>query len=142
MRAIAEMSSLRRRSVDRISLKVSNASSSRPGAKPVTTAKAEAGAILNGACSSRTEGWFLLSVPSLTLDTQIHAYRDDIVNIGLAGHVLAPHYARPLVRDGGSRQVTIHAAASEDSLAITELLPGEEFAVLEYAGGWAWGYCR
>lgn len=25
---------------------------------------------------------------------------------------------------------------------MSELLPGEEFAVLEYSGGWAWGYCR
>jgi hypothetical protein len=25
---------------------------------------------------------------------------------------------------------------------VSELLPGEEFAVLEYAGGWAWGFCR
>ena len=25
--------------------------------------------------------------------------------------------------------------------AVSELLPGENFAVLEYAGGWAWGYC-
>ena len=25
--------------------------------------------------------------------------------------------------------------------AVSELLPGEEYAVLEYAGGWAWGWC-
>jgi len=56
--------------------------------------------------------------------------------------VLAPHYARPLVRGCGSRAATIHAAPDETSAAITELLPGEEFAVLEYAGGWAWGYVR
>jgi hypothetical protein len=78
----------------------------------------------------------------LTLDPRIHAYRDDIADIGLAGQVLAPHYARPLVRGCGSRAATIHAAPDEDSQAITELLPGEEFAVLEYAGGWAWGYGR
>ena len=24
---------------------------------------------------------------------------------------------------------------------VSELLPGETFAVLEYAGGWAWGFC-
>lgn len=24
---------------------------------------------------------------------------------------------------------------------LSQLLPGEDFAVLEYAGGWAWGYC-
>jgi hypothetical protein len=28
-----------------------------------------------------------------------------------------------------------------DDAAVSELLPGEEFAVLEYSAGWAWGYC-
>jgi hypothetical protein len=28
-----------------------------------------------------------------------------------------------------------------EASAVSELLPGEEFAVLEYSGGWAWGYC-
>ena len=27
------------------------------------------------------------------------------------------------------------------AVALSELLPGEAFAVLEYAGGWAWGQC-
>lgn len=27
-------------------------------------------------------------------------------------------------------------------MAVSELLPGEEFAVLEISAGWAWGYCR
>ena len=31
--------------------------------------------------------------------------------------------------------------ANGDGDVVTELLPGEEFAVLEYAGGWGWGYC-
>lgn len=96
----------------------------------------------NGVSSSRTDEWFRLTGPSLTLDPRIHAYRDDIADIGLAGQVLAPHYARPLVRGCGSRAATVHAAPNEESPAITELLPGEEFAVLEYAGGWAWGYGR
>jgi hypothetical protein len=126
-------------------LKVSNAISSRPERAKAAAAKAEAadqGAPANGACSSRTDEWFRLTGPSLTLDPRIHAYRDDIADIGLAGQVLAPHYARPLIRGCGSRAATIHAAPNEDSPAITELLPGEEFAVLEYAGGWAWGYGR
>jgi hypothetical protein len=96
----------------------------------------------SGTSSSRTDEWFRLTGPSLTLDPRIHAFRDDIADIGLAGQVLAPHYARPLVRGCGARAATIHAAPKEDSPAITELLPGEEFAVLEYAGGWAWGYGR
>jgi hypothetical protein len=127
-------------------LKASNAISNRPGAAK-GAAKAEAGAAgpaapTNGASSSSTDEWFRLTGPSLTLDPRIHAYRDDIADIGLAGQVLAPHYARPLVRGCGSRATTIHAAPKDDSQAISELLPGEEFAVLEYAGGWAWGYAR
>jgi hypothetical protein len=30
--------------------------------------------------------------------------------------------------------------SSAEGEAVSELLPGEEFAVLEYAGGWAWGF--
>src|ERR1700754_5010274 len=102
MRAIVVTSSSRRPAVDRISLKASNAISSRPAAaKAAAAATAEAGAPANEACSSRTEEWFRLPGPSLTLDPRIHAYRDDIADIGLAGQVLAPHYARPLVRGCG-----------------------------------------
>lgn len=96
----------------------------------------------SGASSSRTDEWFRLTGPSLTLDPRIHAFRDDIADIGLAGQVLAPHYARPLVRGCGSRATFVRATPKDDGPPITELLPGEEFAVLEYAGGWAWGYVR
>ena len=54
--------------------------------------------------------------------------------------MLAPHYARALVRGCGSRAAFIRAAEGEDCPIVSELLPGEDFAVLEYAGGWAWGY--
>lgn len=30
---------------------------------------------------------------------------------------------------------------NDEAAALSELLPGEAFAVLEYAGGWAWGQC-
>jgi hypothetical protein len=95
----------------------------------------------NGDSSFRTDEWFHLTGPSLTLDPRIHAFRDDIADIGLAGQIFAPHYARPLVRGCGSRQALVRPGPDADSEAVTELLPGEDFAVLEYAGGWAWGYC-
>ncbi|HYI46945.1 MAG TPA: NlpC/P60 family protein [Allosphingosinicella sp.] len=95
----------------------------------------------HGESSSRTDEWFHLTGPSLTLDPRIHAYRDDIADIGLAGQIFAPHYARPVVRGCGSRQALVRPAPVADSDSVTELLPGEDFAVLEYAGGWAWGYC-
>jgi len=45
------------------------------------------------------------------------------------------------VRACGSRQTFVRVAADADGEAVSELLPGEGFAVLEYAGGFAWGYC-
>ena len=91
--------------------------------------------------SSSTGERFRLSGPSLPLDERIHAYRSDIADIALAGQIIAPHYARPLVRSCGSRPAFVRTAPGEGE-PVSELLPGEEFAVLEYSGGWAWGYCR
>ncbi len=56
--------------------------------------------------------------------------------------MLAPHYARPLPRACGSRPTPVWPSGRAEGEAVSELLPGEEFAVLEYAGGWAWGFCR
>ena len=55
--------------------------------------------------------------------------------------MLAPHYAKPLLRSCGALATFVRVEPSNAAEAVTELLPGEEFAVLEYAGGWAWGYC-
>lgn len=56
--------------------------------------------------------------------------------------MIAPHYASPLPRACGAIATPVRRAPEEGAEALSELLPGEEFAVLEYAGGWAWGYCR
>lgn len=55
--------------------------------------------------------------------------------------MIASHYARGLVRSCGAHATFVRARPSGDEEPISELLPGEDFAVLEYAGGWAWGYC-
>ncbi len=44
------------------------------------------------------------------------------------------------MRGCGSRAATLRATPRDEGDPVTELLPGEDFAVLEYAGGWAWGY--
>jgi hypothetical protein len=54
--------------------------------------------------------------------------------------VFAPHYARPLPRACGAHAALIRPRPTAESDAVSELLPGESFAVLEYAGGWAWGF--
>lgn len=55
--------------------------------------------------------------------------------------MLAPHYARAMPRACGAHATPLRAAPDSDAPRLSELLPGEGFAVLEYAAGWAWGYC-
>lgn len=95
----------------------------------------------SAASSSSTDERFRLTGPSVPLDARTNAYRSDLADIGLAGRILAPHYARPMLRACGAHAVYVRASAGEESRIVSELLPGEDFAVLEYAGGWAWGYC-
>jgi hypothetical protein len=62
--------------------------------------------------------------------------------VELAGKLLAPHYVRPLIRSCGIRPAFVRSAPAYDGTIVSELLPGEEFALLEVRGHWAWGYCR
>jgi hypothetical protein len=36
----------------------------------------------------------------------------------------------------------VRSAPADGAEAVSQLLPGEEFAVLDITAGWAWGYCR
>lgn len=105
------------------------------GAPPTTAAGGS-----DASCSSASDG-FALAGPSVRLDSRINAYRGDLADIILAGRVLAPHYARALIRACGSRPAYVRTGPNDETAALSELLPGEAFAVLEYAGGWAWGQC-
>lgn len=95
----------------------------------------------NGDSSSTIER-FTLRGRSLVLDTRVHAYRSDIADVALAGQLFAPHYARPLIRRAGPGARVLFAKPTEDSEQVAELAPGDEFAMLDVAGGWAWGYRR
>lgn len=44
-------------------------------------------------------------------------------------------------RGCGSRATSVWPRAAAEGEAVSELLPGEGFAVLEFTGRWAWGYC-
>ena len=76
------------------------------------------------------------------LDPKVHAYRSDIADIALAGQLFAPHYARPLMRRCGPSPATVREKPSDGAAPVTQLQPDDEFAVLDIAGGWAWGYRR
>ncbi|HEX8216914.1 MAG TPA: NlpC/P60 family protein [Allosphingosinicella sp.] len=94
----------------------------------------------SAASFSSTGDRFELGGSSGTLDPRTHAYRSDIADIALAGRIIAPHYARPLIRACGPHPAALRCRPNTDDESASELLPGEEFAVLEYSGGWAWGY--
>jgi cell wall-associated NlpC family hydrolase len=59
----------------------------------------------------------------------------------LAGRLFAPHYAAPLIRACGLIAAPLLAEPADGAEAVSELLPGERFAVLDVTAGWAWGYC-
>lgn len=85
---------------------------------------------------------FSLSGPSITLDLRVHAVRGDLADIALAGQLFAPHYARPVSMRCTVPSTMLLDAPSADGKAISQLLFGEEFMVVDNSGGWAWGYCR
>ena len=77
----------------------------------------------------------------MRLDPRLHAWRSDIADIALAGRLFAPHYAAPLIRACGLMQTPVRVGPGDAAEAVSELLPGEGFAVLDITAGWAWGYC-
>lgn len=88
----------------------------------------------------RPEG-FRLEGPSQRPDPRTHAYRPDIADIALAGVLFAPHYARAELCRVVADAVTIRARPSNDAPAISQLVHGEGFDMIDKAGGWAWGRC-
>jgi hypothetical protein len=74
------------------------------------------------------------------LDPRDHAWREDLADIALAPLVAVPNYAVPVLHRA-LRQVPVLKADNPDAEAASELLPGEEFAVLDSGHGHAWGYC-
>jgi len=86
-------------------------------------------------------GAFHLDGPTRRLDGRINAFRRDIADVALAGTLFAPHYAAPMPRVA-SGSAMIRTAPGDDAEAASQILPGEEFAVLDVVAGWAWGYSK
>jgi NlpC/P60 family/Bacterial dipeptidyl-peptidase Sh3 domain len=84
---------------------------------------------------------YSLSGHSIEGDRRTTPIRGDLADIKLAGLLFAPHYAVPMLRTGIAPVTEIHAEAHASSMPVSALMHGEEFAVLDIAGEWAWGYC-
>ncbi len=84
---------------------------------------------------------FRLHGPEEVFDPRVTPVRDDLADIALAGRIFVPHYAVPIVMRCGVPGATLYKQASDRSNAVSELLFGEVFAVLDITESWAWGYC-
>jgi hypothetical protein len=83
---------------------------------------------------------FTLEGHSFVGDKRTTPIRGDLADIKLAGLLFAPHYAVPMIRSCITPAATMHAQPDTDSTGISEIIYGEDFAVLDVAGQWAWGY--
>jgi len=64
-----------------------------------------------------------------------------LAELSLAGKVVVPRYVTPVLRQPSLASVALRSAPSENAEAVSELLMGEDFWLLDASGGWAWGHC-
>jgi len=74
-------------------------------------------------------------------DPRVRAIRPDLADVALADHYFAPHYAAPVPRVCAAPSAMLRGKPDAAASAVTELLHGEAFHMLDARGGWAWGYC-
>lgn len=82
-----------------------------------------------------------LSGPSTPLDRRVNAYRPDLASVQLAADVIAARYAEPMRLHCTLPVAMLHGEADAAAVAVSALLHGEGFDVIEIAGDWAWGAC-
>lgn len=78
---------------------------------------------------------------SQSYDARVRAIRPDLADVELAELYFAPHYAAAAVRSCAAASVMVRSAPNDAASAVTELLHGEAFHMLDVRAGWAWGYC-
>jgi len=59
----------------------------------------------------------------------------------LAGRIVSPRYAAPVPMQGTAPAASVYASPDTNSVCVSELLYGEDFAVFDCSGDWAWGQC-
>ncbi len=74
-------------------------------------------------------------------DARVHAIRADLADVALASLYFAPHYAAPAPRTCIAAATMLRARPDASATAVSELLHGETFNILDTRSGWAWGYC-
>lgn len=83
---------------------------------------------------------FRISGPSRPVDRRICARREDLAELASAGQIIVPHYAEPRLRRTLAPTAMLRAAPDDAAPALSQLMAGEAFALLDSIGDWAWGY--
>jgi cell wall-associated NlpC family hydrolase len=76
---------------------------------------------------------------SATIDARLNAYRLDIADIELAGHISAQHYVEAVMSCNTASFSNVYKLPNTHAETVTQLLFGETFMVLERRDGWCWG---
>ena len=84
---------------------------------------------------------FRLQGRSVVLDKRIHATRGDLADMALAGVLFSAHYARAVEMSCVMPGASVRASTGANAEAVTQLLRGEIFHVLDVTAEWAWGFC-
>ena len=79
-----------------------------------------------------------IAEPLGPIDPRDHAWRPDLADLALAHLVSVPNYVEPLLLEA-NRQTMVLADPRGRGPAVSELLPGERFAMLDSSHGFAWG---
>ena len=97
---------------------------------------------MNEAASTKAaRAKFVLHGPEEQFDPRVTPYRADLADIALAGKLFSPHYAEPLPMRCSAPKAMLRKLPGKNHEAISELLHGEDFHLLDVSGDWAWGYC-
>jgi cell wall-associated NlpC family hydrolase len=75
---------------------------------------------------------------SVAIDPRVQAVRADLTDIRLCDRVFAPHYAAPVTRTALGL-ADIRSDAQAGASILSQLLPGDDFEILELSEAIAWG---
>lgn len=83
---------------------------------------------------------FALHGPEEDFDPRVTAHRGDLADLRLAGKMFAPHYAEALPMRCSAPKAMLRKQGGKNYEAVSELLHGEDFQLLDVSGDWAWGF--
>lgn len=84
---------------------------------------------------------FRLNGRSTRLDPRVHAFRGDLADLSLAGTLFSAHYARAVEMTCVAGGAFVRDGTLPGATAVTQLLRGESFHVLDTTAEWTWGFC-